>query len=193
MIKFFIVFLTTALLLVVTGIPALSQQNYPIKKTFSEGSPYATGQLMSGLRIMPIGDSITKGTFGSPDTVAYRKKLYELLEDAGYYPDFVGDYGDPPYEAHYRGGGKIEQFYPPGCDHTNGLCVDSALDNYNPQMVLVHLGTNDMGDYSFPAVPYDDDDLGPPFANTHAGDMAEFISHLLKWNNGERGTSLDYI
>ena len=41
-------------------------------------------------RIMPLGDSITRGTLGSSDDTGYRRSLFLQLIGAGYTVDFVG-------------------------------------------------------------------------------------------------------
>jgi lysophospholipase L1-like esterase len=52
------------------------------------------------LRIMPIGDSITAGYTDNPDWTVpfefgYRAKLYQLLDEANYHFEFVGQSAEP--------------------------------------------------------------------------------------------------
>jgi lysophospholipase L1-like esterase len=97
------------------------------------------------LRIMPLGDSITKGT-GSSFNNGYRKPLYQKLTNNGYVVDFVGtqtngDFADPNHEGH-------------GSYHAKDPTSNDIYDNiYNwlvanpPDIVLLHIGTNDIAHY----------------------------------------------
>jgi lysophospholipase L1-like esterase len=89
------------------------------------------------LRIMPLGDSITFGS-GSPSRSSYRAELYRRLVGAGLSVDFVGSVrsgtgADPDNEGHpgWRIGQIAEK-------------VDGWLATYRPDVVLLHIGTNDM-------------------------------------------------
>ena len=89
------------------------------------------------LRIMPLGDSITWGV-GTPAHDSYRTELYRRLTAAGLRVDFVGSQAsgsgpDRDNEGH-RGWtiGQIAQH------------VQAWLDAYEPDVVLLHIGTNDV-------------------------------------------------
>ncbi|MEZ0387988.1 MAG: GDSL-type esterase/lipase family protein, partial [Verrucomicrobium sp.] len=92
------------------------------------------------VRIMPLGDSIT---FGSSVPGGYRNKLYQLLTTAGYSVDFVGtqtgngvaSLPDPDHQGH--GGWRIDEL------DTNLVGWLSQIAD--PDVVLVHIGTNDFG------------------------------------------------
>lgn len=90
-------------------------------------------------RILPLGDSITEGV---PYT--YRYPLHSMLQDADYAFDFVGSHQEGAWE------------YPDGWDmdhegHSGWRTYDIAdhleewLEGYTPDIVLIHLGTNDAG------------------------------------------------
>jgi lysophospholipase L1-like esterase len=90
------------------------------------------------LRIMPIGDSITRGQF--PSANSYRAGLAARLAAAGMTTNFVG--------SHHSGIG-------PDVDHeghshwTIGMItekIDGWLATYKPDVILLHIGTNDMHD-----------------------------------------------
>jgi acyl-CoA thioesterase-1 len=93
--------------------------------------------------IMPLGDSITQGNKAQD---SYRRPLFHKLKDAGYAFTFVGSEksnftGPPPHpdfqqdnEGHY--GWKITDVLPK---------LDGWLEKNNPDIVLLHLGTNDNG------------------------------------------------
>ncbi|HEY9060498.1 MAG TPA: GDSL-type esterase/lipase family protein, partial [Pseudobacteroides sp.] len=89
------------------------------------------------IKIMPLGDSITDGL-----TVpgGYRIKLWKSITGNGQTVDFVGsmsngpsDLGDKNHEGH--SGWTISQI------DTN---INTWMDTYKPQIVLLHIGTNDM-------------------------------------------------
>jgi lysophospholipase L1-like esterase len=89
------------------------------------------------VRIMPLGDSITFGS-GSSTKSSYRADLYRRLTAAGLDVDFVGSVrsgagADTDNEGHpgWRIGQIAER-------------VDGWLAEYRPDVVLLHIGTNDM-------------------------------------------------
>lgn len=94
------------------------------------------------LRIMPLGDSITVGSGGTTNLGGYRNKLFTLLTDSGYAPDFVGTQtnnssllADQNHQG--QGGWRIAQ-------------IDSSIEAWlnavvSPDFVLLHIGTNDFG------------------------------------------------
>jgi endo-1,4-beta-xylanase len=88
-------------------------------------------------KVMPLGDSITDGL-----TVpgGYRIKLWKSITNDGLTVDFVGslsngptELGDKNHEGH--SGWRIDQI------DTN---INSWMDTYKPQIVLLHIGTNDI-------------------------------------------------
>jgi lysophospholipase L1-like esterase len=93
------------------------------------------------LRIMPVGDSITFGT-PNPSYGGYRHLLGTLLTNEGYSVEFVGSRqsGDgvipsPNNEGHP--GWTILQI-------KNGIDSKGWLETYQPDIVLLHIGTNDL-------------------------------------------------
>lgn len=94
------------------------------------------------LRIMPLGDSITYGSGGTANLGGYRGTLYTALTAAGYNPDFIGSQtansslmADQNHEGH--GGWRIDQL-----DASMTGWLGSMAD---PDVVLMHIGTNDFG------------------------------------------------
>lgn len=88
--------------------------------------------------LMPLGDSITRGT-GGPGTSGYRIFLQGAMK-AGHTStvEFVGSQVDgaccdKDHEGH--GGWDTSEMLP---------YVDGWLDTYNPNFVLLHMGTNDI-------------------------------------------------
>lgn len=97
----------------------------------------AGAQSNGGVRVMPLGDSITDG-FNVPG--GYRIDLWQSLVDGGYTVDFVGSQsngpaslGDRDHEGH--SGWRIDQI---------DANIVPWLQQTNPRRVLLHIGTNDM-------------------------------------------------
>jgi hypothetical protein len=88
----------------------------------------------SAVRIMPLGDSITAGDASG---VSYRRELGELLRRDGVGFEFVGSvpdrFGSGDHEGHP--GWRIERV----AEH-----VDEWMMASRPDIVLLHIGTNDM-------------------------------------------------
>ncbi len=92
------------------------------------------------LRVMPLGDSITLG----PDqdggiSGGWRPLLAdELVHRDGLDVQFVGSQqsGTPPLDHEGHGGWRIDQIR---------AIVDGAMATYAPDVVLLHVGTNDVG------------------------------------------------
>jgi lysophospholipase L1-like esterase len=89
-------------------------------------------------RIMPLGDSITRGWYGSTYRWGYRKPLYDMLKNDGYDFDFVGsaadgNFPDPNHEGH--DGWHADQIL---------SYVGGWLTTHQPDVVLLHIGTNDV-------------------------------------------------
>jgi hypothetical protein len=89
-------------------------------------------------RIMPLGDSITRGYVSSIYHWGYRKPLYDNLTTGGYSFDFVGSqfdgsFPDPNHEGH--DGWRADQIL---------TSIGGWLITYQPDVVLLHIGTNDI-------------------------------------------------
>jgi lysophospholipase L1-like esterase len=89
------------------------------------------------LRVMPLGDSITWGV-GSSTGNGYRGPLWNMLAADGHPVDFVGtlrggSMSDPDNEGH--SGYRIDQI---------AALADAALIRYRPNVVTLHIGTNDL-------------------------------------------------
>ena len=93
------------------------------------------------LRIMLLGDSITQG-----DASSYRRPLWIALGEAGMSVDFVGS-----MSRRYSGGNDANDY---DADHEGhwGWRADQVLGRIDqwaaqaaPDIVLMHLGTNDIG------------------------------------------------
>ncbi|MBC2873530.1 MULTISPECIES: SGNH/GDSL hydrolase family protein [Streptomyces] len=121
---------------------------------------------------MPLGDSITHGGAGSPAGGGYRPVLRDRLAGHADVVDFVGGerngrLPDPDHEGHW--GWKID-----------GLLsrIDAWLPRARPNVVLLHIGTNDLhDDYRVDTAP---ERLGALVdrITTAAPDMTVLVSSL---------------
>jgi lysophospholipase L1-like esterase len=88
------------------------------------------------LRIMPLGDSITFG-MGSSDGSGYRSRLYSELNDQNDVTFVGSQHSGPAPDANEGHPGWL-------ISDIAGI-ADSVLAAYKPNVVLLHIGTNDMG------------------------------------------------
>ena len=105
--------------------------------TWAIGTGTASAESNGGVRVMPLGDSITEGT---QVPGGYRIGLWQRFSSAGYRVDFVGSQfngpatlGDHDHEGHP--GWRIDQI---------DASIVAWLQAYNPHTVLLHIGTNDI-------------------------------------------------
>ncbi|MCE0766695.1 SGNH/GDSL hydrolase family protein [Pseudonocardia kujensis] len=120
--------------LVVAGIPADEGGTPPGVRTAGEGAgPKAA------LRVMPLGASSTEGV-GSPGTAGYRGPLFAELTGDGIRVDYVGSrhdgpagMADPDNEGH--SGWTLAKMIP---------AVGAWVAEADPDVVLLHMGTNDV-------------------------------------------------
>ncbi|MBN2030312.1 T9SS type A sorting domain-containing protein [bacterium] len=141
-------------------------------------------------RIMLVGNSITVG-MKSDNGLGFRDELYDQLTSLGYPFSFVGSCSSPPYQGHFRQGACIGEFYVDRIGGDGSFDVGADMDQNQPHIVMIHLGTNDTY-LGIPMTPYSYDG-GLNFANTVSGRMAHFIDYLLEWQNGIRGNHLRTI
>lgn len=114
-------------------------------------SSNATEAVIINQTIMPLGDSITKGSGPEPDLslrVGYRKPLFDMLTSSGFTFDFVGSLVegwavpgfDPDHEGH---GGWSAKDIAMGIE--GGYPIDGVrawLERSPTDIVLLHAGTN---------------------------------------------------
>jgi lysophospholipase L1-like esterase len=107
----------------------------------------ATAESNGGVRVMPLGDSITDGT---QVPGGYRIGLWQSLANGRYRVDFVGTQFNGPaslWDHDHEGhpGWRIDQ-------------IDASIVNWvrmtNPRSVLLHIGTNDvLQNFNLPGAP----------------------------------------
>lgn len=106
---------------------------------FFHAQVLAQGQV----RIMPMGNSLTLGTGGTPTPPhGYRKQLYTLLTNDGVNFDFVGQFDDDDgtFDGDHQGqAGLLAE------DLANS--VRAILSDKSAQIILLHIGTNDVAKY----------------------------------------------
>jgi len=99
------------------------------------------------IKIMPVGNSITAGEhYGFPaleERTGYRKPLYEMLVKSGYQVDFVGS------QSHGIRPKSWDDWYDWNCEAYTGWKIPDiaarlkiALETCQPDILLVHVGTN---------------------------------------------------
>lgn len=114
-----------------TGTPTPSPTPGPASPTHTPTVPPTGG----ALRVLPLGDSITEGVNGG-----YRDVLYSRLTAAGYTVDYVGPRNDP-----YSSAPDKDHAGTPGWNSGNVLgAIDGYLSSYDPDVVLLMIGTNDL-------------------------------------------------
>lgn len=133
-----------------------------------EGTAAGSGAApdIAPVRIMPLGDSITLGN--GPER-SYRGHLQTMLLAAGHRFDFVGSYGNVippggeaiwfgpdaaqsayrgPFDPDFEGHGGFQAGQPESVvgykDHMLAQMVPTDIPLFAPDVVLVHIGTNDL-------------------------------------------------
>lgn len=100
------------------------------------------------LKIMPLGDSVTDGHHWSDNgNGAYRRKLWTMMQSAGWNVDFVGakSNGGPGMDQDHEGyvGYRIDELYGDADGREPNVELASKLDTYQPDIILLIIGAND--------------------------------------------------
>jgi lysophospholipase L1-like esterase len=127
----------------------------------ASGPPYMPCPATGACVIMPLGDSITAG-YNSTTGGGYRIELLTRMRAAGFDATFVGDNSSGPTTLD-------GQPFPQGNEGFSGYTIDAdpdagrsgiaplvpaALAKYSPNVVLLMIGTNDVGvDNDLPDLP----------------------------------------
>lgn len=105
------------------------------------------------IRILPLGDSITQGGRNDREEYTYRWPLFRMMKEAGYEFDFIGsmnsglhsdakwpDVAGVPFDMNHEGhyGWKTAAVRDKLAEWMKGYSAP-------PDVVLIHLGTNDQG------------------------------------------------
>ncbi|MDD4689926.1 MAG: GDSL-type esterase/lipase family protein [Eubacteriales bacterium] len=94
-----------------------------------------------GIRVMPVGDSITEGVGATNMVGGYKKALYDKYESNGVNVNFVGPkaIGAPYYDA-----GSGHAGYPGWTVSQIRNDIGNWMSIYEPQAILLMIGTNDI-------------------------------------------------
>ena len=124
-----------------SAIPTLTATSLPQATLIVTIIPPCEATQSASLKIMPLGDSITYGD-GDPGHGGYRTLLGTLLTGDGYQVDFVGSQqsgegvtSDTDNEGHP--GWRIPNI-------KNGIDSEGWLETYQPDIILLHIGSNDL-------------------------------------------------
>ena len=121
---------------------------------FFTGTLYLNAEDNASIRIMPLGDSITydnrESDLSDPRPIStrsgYRSHLWYMLQDIGFGADFVG--------SRVAGASVTPPFDPDNEGHPGWHSLDIAeraysyMANSQPDIVLLHIGTNDHGTFA---------------------------------------------
>ena len=107
----------------------------------------ASWSVAAGVKIMPVGDSITRGYIGSAGHWGYRQPLYVHLMNGSYSFDFVGikvdgSFPDPQHEG--RDGWRADEVLNGRTSQPTEGKLEDWLNTNEPNIVLLHIGTNDI-------------------------------------------------
>lgn len=99
---------------------------------------FFNGTARAQIKIMPLGNSITSGKTGGSAPGGYRDDLTTLLDNEGVNYDFVGSMSDGVgFDADHEGhDGETAAYL--------SANIEGWLSTYNPEIVLLHIGTNDI-------------------------------------------------
>ncbi len=122
------------------------------QKSFSKSKSNQTTSSITIKKIMPLGDSITEG-YQSDSTIynGYRKKLKEILTNSGLTFDLIGSltegtFTDNQHEGH---GGFSAKHWDNDPNYDLYSHLTTYLTNNPPDIVLFHIGTNDINDFKY--------------------------------------------
>ncbi|HDQ40389.1 MAG TPA: cellulose-binding protein [Desulfonatronum sp.] len=126
---------------------------------------------------MPLGDSITQG---NRHQNSYRRPLWHILEEAGLSVDFVGS------QRRNHWGGPPDPDFDPDHEGHWGWRADQILTRLHkwtaaarPDIVLIHLGTNDLAHSKEPEVIADELSAAIQVLRTHNPRVAVLVAQLI--------------
>ncbi len=125
-----------------TGFPPTEET--PLEEPPIEEMPVE--EVPQSYRIMALGDSITEGVFGAQ---SYRKPLVDSLNNLACDYQMVGTREEnltptdfiSPHEGY---SGHRVDFFVEGSVNAGNPGIDSIMADHMPDIILVHLGSNDM-------------------------------------------------
>ncbi len=143
--------------------------------------------------LLLVGDSITEGFLSPP---GFRDDLHTLLSAVpGHTYSFLGSSGTAPLNGHFLGGREANHFYPASFGNGWGwgtFDITSQMSPVTPDLICVHLGTNDL-DFGYPPYAPYSADHGHTLIPGQAGHFAEAVEYFLQWGNGTLSTELKSV
>lgn len=135
---------------------------FPVCSFFEADGVLSASDVMSPIRIMPLGDSITAGytdnpKWGHPFEFGYRSGLYRRLTEAGYVFKFVGEsqepfnrrFGDPTHQGTVIPKFDLRKFKQDGHRGYGGWQIKGIQGNVakwikqdRPDIILLLIGIN---------------------------------------------------
>jgi len=146
-------------------------------------------------RILPLGNSITQGDRFSDGANSYRRNLWNKLIGDGHIVDFVGSlstdrYGfsfpdgtfDHDHEGHW--GYRADEIIP---------SLPGWLAGYDPDIALIHIGTNDAYDGNSASSTIDEiEQIIDILRNKNAG-ITIFLAQLIPMPDADHNNTIDAI
>lgn len=156
MARFFVRIVACLFLMAAFVVPVLPLQAATV-------SPALAIHKETSLKVMVIGDSITAGVLGgggASDFGGYRGRLAQLLQADGYRVTFVGSRADfasrvPALRHDGYPGYVIRETSKGAPGQLLGTLVERALTKYDPDVILLMAGTNDLLRYQADGDDYD--------------------------------------
>ncbi|MBN1780463.1 T9SS type A sorting domain-containing protein [bacterium] len=148
----------------------------------------AATRLDAAHKILFIGDSITKGKECEP---GFRDDVHAHLSQLGFPFQFVGSEEEASiYRGFFFSGAITPEFY----ENSGAYNVAGEMDEWKPDIVVVHLGSNDFWLYNqyIKGGPYTTDG-GLTFTDQVSGHLAKLTAYLAQWHDGRRGTHLETL
>jgi lysophospholipase L1-like esterase len=138
-------------------------------------------------RVMPIGDSITNGS-GSRNS--YRRTLWQKLVDAAIPVDFVGSrvtaVPNPDFDLDHEGhSGWTADDFLQTCN------IDSWAQIYVPDVILIHLGTNDLRNGESVSTTVNEIGQIIDIVRTSSPEVIVFVAQIIPMSNSTSPTVME--
>ncbi len=137
---------------------------------------------------MPLGDSITLGE-GSSGMIGYRRDLYSNLTESGFDIDFVGGESD----------GSLFDFDRDHEGHSGWTAkeirnnIETWLNNNPPDIILLHIGTNDINSDSEDVDDVEDIlDIIQQFEDDNDLDIKVILARIILRTDGKAGQTVTF-
>lgn len=132
-----------------------------------------SGRTGCAVAIMPLGDSITQG-HGDPQITGYRRELYNSLADVGYVVNFAGSRRDGvPLDFD-----RDNESHPGQQAYEIRDGITAYLNENQPDIILLHIGTNGIAGKSPEAVAQEIDEILSRIYGFD-GDIVVFLARII--------------